>query len=69
MDTGTQQSLLQAANFVEAIEERQGLLIGSIEEVVFRKDFIHAGGLRQLPRPLPKSTYRQCLLAGANRAR
>jgi glucose-1-phosphate thymidylyltransferase len=66
MDTGTHQSLLQAANFVEAIEERQGLMIGSIEEVAFRMGFIDAESLRQLARPLAKSSYGQYLRAVAD---
>jgi glucose-1-phosphate thymidylyltransferase len=66
MDTGTHQSLLQAANFVEAIEERQGLMIGSIEEVAFRMGFIDADGLRRLAGPLARSTYGQYLLALAD---
>ncbi|MDB4891936.1 MAG: Glucose-phosphate thymidylyltransferase [Gemmatimonadetes bacterium] len=66
MDTGTHQSLLQAANFVEAIEERQGLMIGSIEEVAFRMGFIDAESLRELARPLARSSYGQYLLAVAD---
>jgi glucose-1-phosphate thymidylyltransferase len=66
MDTGTHQSLLQAANFVEAIEERQGLMIGSIEEVAFRMGFIDAASLRQLAQSSAKSSYGQYLLAVAD---
>jgi glucose-1-phosphate thymidylyltransferase len=69
MDTGTHQSLLQAANFVEAIEERQGLMIGSIEEVAFRMGFIGADDLRQLARVSAQSTYGQYLLAVADGVR
>jgi glucose-1-phosphate thymidylyltransferase len=69
MDTGTHQSLLQAANFVEAIEERQGLMIGSIEEVAFRMGFINASELRQLARASAQSSYGQYLLAVAEGVR
>ena len=69
MDTGTHQSLLQAANFVEAIEERQGLMIGSIEEVAFRMGFIDAASLRQLAQASAKSSYGQYLLAVADGTR
>ncbi|MEO8333829.1 MAG: glucose-1-phosphate thymidylyltransferase RfbA [bacterium] len=69
MDTGTPQSLLQAANFVEAIEERQGLMIGSIEEVAYRMSFIDADGLRELARPSAQSRYGQYLLAVADGTR
>jgi glucose-1-phosphate thymidylyltransferase len=66
MDTGTHQSLLQAANFVEAIEERQGLMIGSIEEVAFRMGFIDAASLQRLAQPSARSSYGQYLLAVAD---
>ena len=69
LDTGTHQSLLQAANFVEAIEERQGLMIGSIEEVAFRMGFIDAEGLKRHARRMDRSAYGQYLLAVADGAR
>ena len=50
LDTGTPESLMQAANFVETIESRQGLKIACIEEVAYRKGFIQADALRELAR-------------------
>lgn len=69
LDTGTPQSLLQASIFVESIEERQGLMIGSIEEVAFRMGFIDAEGLCRIALPLQRSAYGQYLLTIANEAR
>lgn len=62
LDTGTFQSLMQAGQFVQVIEERQGLKIGCIEEVAFRRGFIDAGQLREIAQPLLKSGYGQYLL-------
>jgi len=57
LDTGTHQSLLQAAQFVEVIEERQGLKIGCIEEIAFRSGFIAKEELLQAAEKLGKSGY------------
>jgi len=57
LDTGTYASLLQAAHFVQTVEERQGLKIGCVEEVAFRRGYIDAGQLRALAEPLKKSGY------------
>ncbi len=57
LDTGTHDSLLQASQFVQTVEERQGLKIGCVEEVAFRKGFIDAEQLRALAAPLVKSGY------------
>ena len=57
LDTGTHESLLQAANFIEAVEQRQGLKIGCIEEVAFRMGYIDAGALEKLAAELDKSDY------------
>ena len=57
LDTGTFDSLMQASNFVQVIEQRQGLKIGCIEEVAFRKGFISKAQLLELARPLEKSGY------------
>ena len=62
LDTGTFASLMQAGQFVQVIEERQGLKIGCIEEVAFRKGFINAETLKQLAKPLVKSGYGAYLL-------
>ncbi|WP_026463374.1 glucose-1-phosphate thymidylyltransferase RfbA [Adhaeribacter aquaticus] len=62
LDTGTIQSLMQAATFVQVIEERQGLKIGSIEEVAYRMGFIDAEQLRKVAEPLRKSGYGTYLL-------
>ena len=61
LDTGTHASLLQAANFVQIIEERQGLKIGSIEEIAYRQGFINKKQLLQLAEPLAKSGYGEYL--------
>ncbi len=63
LDTGTHQSLLQAAQFVETIEERQNLKIGSPEEVAYRMGYIGAEQLLAAARGLGKSSYGSCLRA------
>ena len=62
LDTGTFNSLMQASQFVQVIEERQGLKIGSIEEAAFRMGFIDAAQLKNLSIPLLKSGYGAHLL-------
>ncbi len=62
LDTGTFASLMQAGQFVQVIEERQGLKIGCIEEVAFRMGYIDANQLRAIAEPLTKSGYGQYLL-------
>ncbi len=57
LDTGTFQSLMQAGQFVQVIEERQGLKIGAIEEAAFKMGFIDAEQLKTLAQPLLKSGY------------
>ena len=57
LDTGTFTSLMQAGQFVQVIEERQGLKIGCIEEIAFRNGFISAEQLKQIAEPLVKSGY------------
>lgn len=57
LDTGTFQSLMQAGQFVQVIEERQGLKIGAIEEAAYRMGFINSEQLRELAQPLLKSGY------------
>ncbi|MCU0467216.1 MAG: glucose-1-phosphate thymidylyltransferase RfbA [Arcicella sp.] len=62
LDTGTFASLMQAGQFVQVIEERQGLKVGCIEEVAYRMGFINADQLRKVAEPLVKSGYGQYLL-------
>jgi glucose-1-phosphate thymidylyltransferase len=62
LDTGTFSSLLQAAQFVEVIENRQGLKIGCIEEVAYRMNFIDRDQVEKIAQPLVKSGYGQYLL-------
>ena len=62
LDTGTFASLQQAGQFVEVIEERQGLKVGCIEEIAYEQGFIDAAQLEQLAQPLVKSGYGNYLL-------
>ncbi|WP_196137728.1 glucose-1-phosphate thymidylyltransferase RfbA [Aliikangiella sp. G2MR2-5] len=62
LDTGTHESLLEAANFIEVIEKRQGLKICCPEEIAFRMGFINGEQLRVLAGPLEKSGYGRYLL-------
>ncbi len=57
LDTGTFESLLQAANFIQAIEERQGLKVGSLEETAFRMGFIDRAHLLTCSKAYPNSPY------------
>ena len=63
LDTGTFQSLMQAGQFVEVIEERQGLKIGAIEEAAYKMGFIDANQLKALAEPLLKSGYGKHLIS------
>jgi glucose-1-phosphate thymidylyltransferase len=62
LDTGTFESLMQAAAFVQVVEERQGIKIGCIEEVAYREGYIDEAQLRALAEPLRKSGYGEYLL-------
>lgn len=62
LDTGTFESLMQAGEFVRVLEQRQGLKVGSIEEVAFRQGFIDADQLRKIAEPLRKSGYGDYLM-------
>ena len=66
LDTGTHDSLVQAGEFVRAIEQRQGLRIGCIEEIAFQQEWIDAAQLRALGEPLRKSGYGDYLLRMAD---
>lgn len=62
LDTGTFESLIQASNFVQVIEDRQGLKIGCIEEIAYRMGFISLPQLEKLAKPLLKSGYGRYLM-------
>ncbi len=62
LDTGTHESLVQASNFIQAVEERQGLMVGCLEEIAYRMDYITAEDLERLARAMRGSTYGQYLL-------
>ena len=63
LDTGTHESLLEASQFIETIERRQGLKIGCPEEIAFRKKWINPSQLKELAAPLQKSGYGNYLLS------
>jgi glucose-1-phosphate thymidylyltransferase len=62
LDTGTAESMLQAANFVHAVETRQGLMVANIEEICFRMGHINAEQLQRLGESMAKNPYGQYLL-------
>ena len=62
LDAGTHESLQQAGNFIETIEQRQGLKIGAPEEISYRKGYIDAGQLEALAAPMAKNDYGRYLL-------
>jgi glucose-1-phosphate thymidylyltransferase len=62
LDTGTHESLLQAAQFVQTIEERQGLMICCVEEIAFRMGYISAADVERIATPMRKNSYGQYLL-------
>lgn len=61
LDTGTQESLLDASNYIAAIEKRQGLKVACLEEIAFAKGFINAAQLETIIGSLPKNEYREYL--------
>jgi glucose-1-phosphate thymidylyltransferase len=63
LDTGTHESLLEAAHFIETIERRQGLKIACPEEIAYRMGYIDAAQLERLAEPMKKNSYGQYLLA------
>jgi glucose-1-phosphate thymidylyltransferase len=62
LDTGTHETLLEAAHFIETIERRQGLKIACPEEIAYRQGYIDAGALERLAKPLAKNGYGEYLL-------
>ena len=62
LDTGTHESLTQASNFIEAIEQRQGLKVACLEEIAWRMGYIDAEKVRQLAAPMEKNGYGRYLL-------
>tara|TARA_R110001592_G_scaffold106824_2_gene299432 strand:- start:2423 stop:3286 length:864 start_codon:yes stop_codon:yes gene_type:complete len=66
LDTGTHASLMQAGQYVQVIEERQGLKIGCLEEIAYRKGFITKAVLKALAKPLIKSGYGTYLMEIVN---
>jgi glucose-1-phosphate thymidylyltransferase len=62
LDTGTHESLVQATNFVQAVEERQGFLIGCPEEIAYRLRYISAADLERISGSMKGSLYGQYLL-------
>ena len=62
LDTGTHDSLLEAAHFIQTLEKRQGLKVGCPEEVAWRLGWIDSAGLERLAGPLKKSGYGSYLL-------
>ncbi|OAK36393.1 glucose-1-phosphate thymidylyltransferase [Bacillus wiedmannii] len=69
LDTGTHSSLLEASNFVEAVQNRQGLYISCIEEIAFRKGYINEEQLVKLAEPLVKTEYGKYLLRIAGKTK
>ena len=62
LDTGTHESLMQAASFIEVLQNRQGLKVSCVEEIAFRKGYISADQLRRLAEPMAQNSYGQDLL-------
>ena len=63
LDTGTHEALLQASNFIQAIEERQGLKVACVEEIAYRMGYISAEDVRRIATVMEKSGYGQYLLS------
>lgn len=62
LDTGTTDSLMEASNFIETIEKRQGFKVAALEEIAFRRGFIDADRLRELAQPMRNNAYGQYLI-------
>ena len=61
LDTGTHEALMQASNYIQAIEERQGLMVACLEEIAFRMGYISSGDLERIAARMASSTYGQYL--------
>ncbi len=61
LDTGTHESLMQAANYIQAVEDRQGLMVACLEEIAFRLGYINAEDVLRLARPMSSSAYGEYL--------
>jgi glucose-1-phosphate thymidylyltransferase len=57
LDTGTHEALLQASNFIQAVQERQGLMVACLEEIAFREGLIDGEALLRIAKEMPKSSY------------
>ena len=57
LDTGTHESLMQAANYIQAVEDRQGLMVACLEEIAFRMGYITAADVMRLAKPMASSAY------------
>jgi glucose-1-phosphate thymidylyltransferase len=62
LDTGTHEALLQAQNFIQAVQERQGLMVACLEEIAFRMGWIDADALLRIARPMEKTAYGRYLV-------
>ena len=62
LDTGTHDSLMEAGQFIETIEKRQGLKVACLEEIAFRMKYIDESAVEEISRPLKKNGYGQYLL-------
>jgi glucose-1-phosphate thymidylyltransferase len=69
LDTGTHESLLEAGNFIQTIEHRQGLKVACLEEIAYEMDYISKEQLLNLAKPLTKNQYGQYLIKRANQPR
>ncbi|SNS73541.1 glucose-1-phosphate thymidylyltransferase [Belliella buryatensis] len=69
LDTGTHESMLEASNFIQTIEKRQGLKVACLEEIAFEMGYISKSQLLELAEPLKKNDYGQYLINKANRGK
>jgi len=62
LDTGTHEAMLQASNFIQAVQERQGQMVGCLEEIAFQRGFIDAEQVLRQAAPMEKNAYGQYLI-------